>query len=75
EVDLTADGLKQMVAARSKRAGIRVHAVAWASVYQMNARLADRYCVERECEVPRCFDHATPRLCDQRKKSSNSNVG
>lgn len=43
EVDLSADGLTALVAARSGRADIRVDAVSWASLYTMNARLADRY--------------------------------
>lgn len=43
EVDLSADGLSAMIAERTGRSDIRVHAVHWASAYQMNARLADRY--------------------------------
>ena len=43
EVDLTAEGLTAMVAARTGRDDIRVHSVHWASAYSMNARLADRY--------------------------------
>ena len=43
EVDLTAEGLSSMIAERTGRDDIRVHAVHWASAYQMNARLADRY--------------------------------
>jgi 2-polyprenyl-6-methoxyphenol hydroxylase-like FAD-dependent oxidoreductase len=47
EVDLSARGLGAMVAARTGRSDIRVHAVTWASVYTMNARLADRYHIGR----------------------------
>lgn len=43
EVDLSAEGLTAMIADRTGRDDIRVHAVHWASAYQMNARLADRY--------------------------------
>lgn len=43
EVDLSAEGLSAMVAERTGRDDIRIHAVHWASAYQMNARLADRY--------------------------------
>jgi 2-polyprenyl-6-methoxyphenol hydroxylase-like FAD-dependent oxidoreductase len=43
EVDLSAEGLSAMIAERTGRSDIRVHAVHWASAYQMNARLADRY--------------------------------
>jgi len=43
EVDLTAEGLSTVIAARTGRNDIRIHAVHWASAYQMNARLADRY--------------------------------
>ena len=43
EVDLSAEGLSAMIAERTGRDDIRVHAVHWASAYQMNARLADRY--------------------------------
>lgn len=43
EVDLSADGLASMVRERSGREDIQVHSVSWASAYQMNARLADRY--------------------------------
>jgi 2-polyprenyl-6-methoxyphenol hydroxylase-like FAD-dependent oxidoreductase len=43
EVDLSAEGLSAMVTSRTGRSDIRVHAVHWASAYQMNARLADRY--------------------------------
>ena len=43
EIDLSAQGLSTMIAERTGRSDIRVHAVHWASAYQMNARLADRY--------------------------------
>lgn len=43
EVDLSAEGLSAMIAERTGRSDIRVHTVHWASAYQMNARLADRY--------------------------------
>lgn len=43
EVDLSAGGLTALVAARSGRDDIRVQSVSWASAYEMNARLADRY--------------------------------
>ncbi len=47
EVDLSARGLEAMIAARTGRNDLRVHAVSWASAYSMNARLADRYQVGR----------------------------
>jgi 2-polyprenyl-6-methoxyphenol hydroxylase-like FAD-dependent oxidoreductase len=47
EVDLSARGLADMVAARTGRDDIGIHSVAWASAYSMNARLADRYRVGR----------------------------
>src|SRR5690606_6951731 len=47
EPDLSASGLTDMVAARTGRDDIRIHSVAWASAYSMNARLADRYRVGR----------------------------
>lgn len=43
EVDLSAEGLTAMVAQRTGRDDIQVHAVSWASAYSMNARLADQY--------------------------------
>jgi 2-polyprenyl-6-methoxyphenol hydroxylase-like FAD-dependent oxidoreductase len=39
--------LDAMIAERAGRGGIKVEAVSWASVYTMNARLADRYRVGR----------------------------
>jgi 2-polyprenyl-6-methoxyphenol hydroxylase-like FAD-dependent oxidoreductase len=47
EVDLSAQGLEAMIATRTRRNDLRVHAVSWASAYSMNARLADRYQVGR----------------------------
>ncbi|PZU09703.1 FAD-dependent oxidoreductase [Sphingomonas sp.] len=43
EVDLSAAALTALVAERTGRSDIVVHSVSWASVYTMNARLADRY--------------------------------
>src|SRR5690606_17685925 len=47
EVDLSAAGLQQMVTERTGRMDILVHSVSWASAYEMNARLAARYRVDR----------------------------
>lgn len=47
EIDLSVQGLAAMIAQRSGREDIVVHEVMWASAYQMNARLADRYRVNR----------------------------
>jgi 2-polyprenyl-6-methoxyphenol hydroxylase-like FAD-dependent oxidoreductase len=47
DVDLTVDGLTAMVAERTGREDIRVRSVSWASAFHMNARLADRYRVDR----------------------------
>jgi 2-polyprenyl-6-methoxyphenol hydroxylase-like FAD-dependent oxidoreductase len=47
DVDLSAKGLSALIAARTGRRDIVVHDVSWASVYAMNARLADRYRVDR----------------------------
>lgn len=47
DVDLGMQGLAAMIAQRSGRADIVVREVLWASAYQMNARLADRYRVNR----------------------------
>jgi 2-polyprenyl-6-methoxyphenol hydroxylase-like FAD-dependent oxidoreductase len=46
-VDLSAQGLTQMLSERTGRSDIRVESVAWASAYHMNARLADRYRIDR----------------------------
>jgi 2-polyprenyl-6-methoxyphenol hydroxylase-like FAD-dependent oxidoreductase len=43
EVDLSAAGLDAMVKARTGLPDVEVSAVSWASAYNMNARLADRY--------------------------------
>lgn len=47
DIDLTAQGLATMITQRSGRTDIIVRDVLWASTYQMNARLADRYRVDR----------------------------
>jgi 2-polyprenyl-6-methoxyphenol hydroxylase-like FAD-dependent oxidoreductase len=47
EVDVSVDGLAAMVATRTGRRDITISSVSWASVYGMNARLADRYQVGR----------------------------
>jgi 2-polyprenyl-6-methoxyphenol hydroxylase-like FAD-dependent oxidoreductase len=47
EIDLSAEGLSTMVAERTGRNDIRVQSVSWASAFNMNARLADRYRVGR----------------------------
>jgi 2-polyprenyl-6-methoxyphenol hydroxylase-like FAD-dependent oxidoreductase len=47
EVDLSAKGLTALVAERTGRDDIRVQSVSWASAFNMNARLADRYRVGR----------------------------
>jgi len=41
--DLSADGINALIQERTGRADIVAHEVLWASVYSMNARLADRY--------------------------------
>jgi 2-polyprenyl-6-methoxyphenol hydroxylase-like FAD-dependent oxidoreductase len=46
DVDLSAEGLTALVAERTGR-DITIRSVTWASVYSMNARLADRYRVGR----------------------------
>jgi 2-polyprenyl-6-methoxyphenol hydroxylase-like FAD-dependent oxidoreductase len=45
--DVSAAGLQAMVRERTGRDDLCITAVSWASVYQMNARLADRYRVGR----------------------------
>jgi hypothetical protein len=47
DIDLSAAGIDAMVAERPGRADIQVTAVSWASTYHMNARLADRYRIDR----------------------------
>jgi 2-polyprenyl-6-methoxyphenol hydroxylase-like FAD-dependent oxidoreductase len=43
DIDLTADGLTKLVVERTGRDLICVQSVSWASAFNMNARLADRY--------------------------------
>jgi 2-polyprenyl-6-methoxyphenol hydroxylase-like FAD-dependent oxidoreductase len=43
DIDLSAEGLSAMVAVRAGRPDIVVEKVLWASAFNMNARLADRY--------------------------------
>ena len=43
DIDLSAAGLAAMVATRTGRDDILVRTVSWASAFNMNARLADRY--------------------------------
>jgi 2-polyprenyl-6-methoxyphenol hydroxylase-like FAD-dependent oxidoreductase len=43
EIDLSPDGLSELLAERTGRSDIVVHGVSWASAFTMNARLADRY--------------------------------
>ncbi|HYG42999.1 MAG TPA: FAD-dependent monooxygenase, partial [Bordetella sp.] len=45
--DLSPEGLTGLVIKRTGRADLLVRSVSWASVYQMNARLAERYRVGR----------------------------
>ncbi|SDH86271.1 FAD-dependent oxidoreductase [Paraburkholderia phenazinium] len=47
DIDLSAEGLNALVAERTGRDDIGIQSVSWSSVYTMNARLADRYRVER----------------------------
>jgi 2-polyprenyl-6-methoxyphenol hydroxylase-like FAD-dependent oxidoreductase len=47
ETDLSASGLSALVAERTGRQDIHIESVSWASAYNMNARLADRYRVGR----------------------------
>ena len=47
DIDFSAEGLTAIIAQRTGRHDIHVHAVSWASAYSMNARLADRYRVGR----------------------------
>jgi len=51
QADLSAQGLTTLVSRRTGRSDIIVHAVSWASDYQMSARLAERYRVDRVCLV------------------------
>ena len=43
DVDLSAEGLTALLHERTGKADVVVHAVSWASVFEMNARLADTY--------------------------------
>jgi 2-polyprenyl-6-methoxyphenol hydroxylase-like FAD-dependent oxidoreductase len=43
DIDLSADGLSGLLAERTGRRDLKVTEVLWASVFNMNARLADRY--------------------------------
>ena len=43
DIDLSAAGLTGLVYQRTGRSDIVIQSVSWASAYQMNARLADRY--------------------------------
>jgi 2-polyprenyl-6-methoxyphenol hydroxylase-like FAD-dependent oxidoreductase len=47
DVDFSVEGLNALVAARTGRSDIHVRSVSWASAYSMNARMAERYCVDR----------------------------
>ncbi len=47
EVDFSSGGLQRMIVERTGGCAIRVRSVNWASAYQMNARLAERYRVGR----------------------------
>ena len=46
-VDLSVEDISAMVAERTRRHDIRIASVSWASAFHMNARLADRYRVDR----------------------------
>jgi 2-polyprenyl-6-methoxyphenol hydroxylase-like FAD-dependent oxidoreductase len=43
DIDLSAEGLSALVAQRTGRSNITIQSVLWASAFNMNARLADRY--------------------------------
>lgn len=47
EADLSADGIGRLITERTGRSDVLVSSVSWASAYSMNARLADRYRVEK----------------------------
>jgi len=47
DIDLSAEGLTTLLAARTGRNDLLVHDVSWASAFHMNARLADSYRVGR----------------------------
>ncbi len=47
DIDLSAEGLTALIEQRIGRSGIAIQSVSWASAFNMNARLADRYRVGR----------------------------
>ena len=47
DADLAPEAIERMIAERSERSDIQIHSVSWASAYLMNARLADRYRIDR----------------------------
>ncbi len=47
DIDLSAAGIQAFIDSRIPDQGIAVHRVDWASAYEMNARLADRYRIGR----------------------------
>ncbi len=47
DIDVSVEGLNALLAARTGRKDIVVRSVSWASVYTMNARIAERYRVDR----------------------------
>ncbi|CAH2804640.1 MAG: Putative monooxygenase STM1546 [uncultured Caballeronia sp.] len=47
DIDLSAQGLTHLVRERAQREDITIDSVSWASIYVMNARLADHYRVGR----------------------------
>jgi 2-polyprenyl-6-methoxyphenol hydroxylase-like FAD-dependent oxidoreductase len=47
EVDLSDEGIGEMIRERTARIDVKVQSVRWASAYTMNARLADRYRIGR----------------------------
>ena len=47
EIDLSVEGLSKLVLERTGRDDIVIDAVSWASAYNMNARLAERYRIGR----------------------------
>jgi 2-polyprenyl-6-methoxyphenol hydroxylase-like FAD-dependent oxidoreductase len=47
DIDLSAGGLQDMIVARTGRRDIHIESVSWASAFNMSARLADRYRVDR----------------------------
>jgi 2-polyprenyl-6-methoxyphenol hydroxylase-like FAD-dependent oxidoreductase len=47
DIDLSIDGLRRLIAERTGRTDLVIRDIHWASVFTMNARLADRYQVGR----------------------------